>query len=257
VTAGFASQTYRPTTGRIGAVYLPTDLISFYVSHSRAVEPQTPVVSLTPANMGFSLLPIRQWEAGTKSTFFNGRLDTTVAVFQINKENIVTSTIVDNERITQQIGEQQSRGVELSASVRPYSSLQVMSDVTLLDPEYVEFNENLGTGIISRAGNAAPGSSDVVWNLTPMQRVGPVTVGVTFRRVGSRWRDTANTLRQGPYSTTQLFLSSRFYRGTRVTLTIRNLTDELYIPRNNSAVTGRIAAPRNFEVQFSRIVNPR
>jgi iron complex outermembrane receptor protein len=257
VTTGFASQEYHPTTGRIGAVYLPTDLITLYVSHSRAVEPQTPLVSISPANMGFSLLPSRQWEFGTKSTFFNGKLDATVAVFQIDKENIVTSTIVDNERITQQIGQQRSRGVELSGSYRPYPSLQVMSDVTLLDPEYVEFNENLGTGIVSRAGNAVPGSSDVVWNLTPMQQVGPVTISTTIRRVGWRWRDTANTLRQEPYTVSQLSLSSKFYRGTRVTLTVRNLTDELYIPRNNSANTGRIAAPRNFEIQFSRIFNPR
>lgn len=257
VTAGLADQTFHPATGRIGAVYLPSDLVTFYVSHSRAVEPQSPLVSLSPANMGFSLLPSRQWEAGTKSTLFNGRLDATLAVFQITKENILTSTIIDNERVTQQIGEQRSRGVEISGSVRPYSTLQVMSDVTLLDPEYVEFNENVGTGIVSRAGNAVPGSSSVVWNLTPMQQVGPVTVAATYRRVGARWRNTANTLRQGPYSTMQLSLSSRFYRGTRVTVTIRNLTDKLYIPRHNSDFTGRIAAPRNFEVQFSRVFNPR
>src|SRR5690606_575586 len=61
-TAGLANQTYHPSTGRIGAVYLPSDLVTFYVSHSRAVEPQSPLVSLTPANMGFSLLPSRQWE---------------------------------------------------------------------------------------------------------------------------------------------------------------------------------------------------
>ena len=79
----------------------------------------------------------------------------------------------------------------------------------------------------------------------------------SIRRVGLRWRNTANTLKLEPYTTTQLSFSSKFYRGTRVTLTIRNLTDELYIPRSNSDVTGRIAAPRHFEVQVSRIFNPR
>lgn len=254
-----ANQVYDPTTGRIGAVYLPTDRVMFYGSLSHAVEPQTPLVSITAANMAWSLMPSRQWEFGTKSTFFGGRLDATVAMFQINKENIVTSTIIDNVRVTQQIGEQQARGVEISGSWRPYASLQVMADVTFLDPEYVEFNENLGTGVISRAGNAVPGSQDMVWNFTPMQQVGPVTVSATFRRVGKRWFDTANTRQQDPYSTMQLSLSSRFYRGTRMTLTVRNLTDELYIPRMSAAippVSGRIAAPRNFEITFSRVWNP-
>jgi iron complex outermembrane receptor protein len=207
--------------------------------------------------LAFSLQPSRQWETGTKSTFLSGRLDATAALFQINKEDILTSTIIDNVRITQQIGEQRARGVELSVSGRPYSSLQVMGDVTFLNDEYVEFNENQGTGIISRAGNDVPHFPATVWNFTPMQRVGPVTVSMTVRRVGERWRNTANTFRLEPYTTVAMSLSSRVYRGTRVTVTMRNVTDEIYIPRSNSDVTGRLGAPRNFEVQFSRVFNPR
>ena len=52
-------------------------------------------------------------------------------------------------------------------------------------------------------------------------------------------------------------MSTRFYRGTRVTVVARNLTDKIYIPRSNSDVTGRLGAPRNLEVQFSRVFNPR
>jgi iron complex outermembrane receptor protein len=33
--------------------------------------------------------------------------------------------------------------------------------------------------------------------------------------------------------------------------------EPIYIPRSNSDVTGRVGAPRNFEVQFARIFNPR
>ena len=48
-------------------------------------------------------------------------------------------------RITQQIGEQRARGVELAASRLACTlSLQLMGDVTFLDDEYVEFNENQG-----------------------------------------------------------------------------------------------------------------
>jgi hypothetical protein len=45
-------------------------------------------------------------------------------------------------RVQQQLGEQRARGVELSVSARPYSTLQVMTDVTFLDDAYLEFNEN-------------------------------------------------------------------------------------------------------------------
>lgn len=244
---------YRPATGRVGAVYLPNPLVSFYGSYSRAVEPVTPLVSITGAQTAFSLQPSTQYEAGTKSTFLAGRLDATAAYFNISKENILTSTIIDNVRVSQQIGEQRSRGFELSLVGRPYQSLQIMGDVTFLQPQYVEFNENLGTGIIARSGNTVPHYAGSVWNLTPMQSIGPVTVSATIRRVGARWRDTANTLRLPSYTTTQLNLSSRFYRDARITLTVRNLTDELYIPRSNSDVTGRLAAPRHVEVTITKV----
>jgi iron complex outermembrane receptor protein len=257
VTTGFSSHDYYPATGRLGAVYLPSPLITLYASYNRAVEPVTPLVSITTASMDFSLQPSRQWEAGTKSTFLRGKIDATAALFQINKQDILTSSIIDNVRITQQIGEQMARGLELAVSARPYSTLQVMTDLTLLSDEYLEFNENQGTGIISRAGNTVPQFPATVWNFTPMQRVGPVTVSATVRRVGERWRNTANTIVLDPYTTVSMSLSSRFYHGSRLTLTVRNLTDAIYIPRSNSDVTGRVAAPRNVEVQFSRVFTPR
>lgn len=257
VGTGVFDKRYNPATGRLGAVYLPNPQVVLYGSYSRAVEPVTPLVSITGANMDFSLQPSRQIEVGTKATLLNGQVDVTAAYFQINKKNILAPAIIDNVRVTQQIGEQRSRGVELALSSRPYHGFQLMGDVSVLGNTYVDFNENLGTGIVSRAGNTVPQFASTLWNLTPMQRVGPVTVLATVRRVGDRWRNTANTLKLEPYTTVQLGVSTLAYRGMRVTLTVRNLTDELYIPRSNSDVTGRIAAPRNFEVQFTRVFNPR
>lgn len=256
VTTGFAGEDYYPTTGRLGAVYLLNPVVTFYGSYSHAVEPVTPLVSLTPANMGFSLQPSAQWETGSKSTVLNGRLDFTVALFQINKENILTSTIVNDERVTQQIGEQRSRGVEVSSSFRPYSTLQVAADWTNNENTYLEFNENQGTGVISRAGNTVPHSPKNVWNITPTQRLGPLSVSATVRRVGQRFRDQANAVRLKPYTTLSAAVSARVFGDTRITVVVRNLTDEIYIPRSNSDVSGRVAAPRNFEVQLTRTFKP-
>lgn len=252
VSTGLASKTYYPTTGRFGAVYMLTPLVSLYASHSRAVEPTTPLVSIAPASMSFSLQPSRQWEGGTKATVLNGRLETTFAWFGINKEDILTNTIVDGVRIQQQIGEQMSRGVEWSMTATPIPTFVVMADVTALNAEFVEFNENLGTGVVSRAGNDVAHTPALVFNVTPMQRIGPVSISATIRKVGERWRDNANTIRLEPYSTLNASLSVRFLRGTRLTLTGRNLTDEIYTPRSNSDVSARLGAPRSYELQLTR-----
>jgi iron complex outermembrane receptor protein len=253
VTTGFASQTYYPTTGRVGLVYAATPLVSFYASTSHAVEPVTPLVSINAANMVFGLQPTQQLETGTKATFLSGRVETTLAWFDIRKENILTSNIVEGVRLQQQIGEQMSQGVEWSMTATPHPSFIVMADVTSLAAEYVEFNENLGTGIVSRAGNDVPHVPSVTWNVTPMQRIGPVSVSATIRRVGERYRNTANTIRLEPYTTVGMSASVRFLHGTRLTVAGRNLTDEIYIPRSNSDVSGRLGAPRSFEVQLTRI----
>ena len=254
VTTGRFEKTYHPATGRLGVVYLLNPLWSLYASNSRAVEPVTPLVSISGANMTFSLQPSRQWETGTKATVLNGRLDTTVAWFQINKEDILTSNVVDGVRIQQQIGEQMSKGLEVAVTVSPLTGTTVMADVTALDAHYVEFNENVGAaGIISRAGNGVAHTPATVFNVTPMQRIGPVTVSATVRRVGERWRDNANTIRLQPYTLWNATISTSFLQGTRLTFVGRNLTDEIYIPRSNSDVSGRLGAPRSFEVLLTRV----
>jgi iron complex outermembrane receptor protein len=146
-----------------------------------------------------------------------------------------------------------SRGVEWSMTATPIPSFVLMADATVLNAEFVEFNENLGTGIVSRAGNDVAHTPAVLFNITPMQRIGPVTLSATIRKVGERWRNTANTIKLDPYTTVGASASVRFLRGTRLTITGRNLTDEIYIPRSNSDVSGRVAAPRSFEVQLTRI----
>jgi iron complex outermembrane recepter protein len=93
----------------------------------------------------------------------------------------------------------------------------------------------------------------VLFNITPLQRIGPLTLSATVRKVGERWRNTANTIRLEPYTTVGASASVRFLQGTRLTITGRNLTDEIYIPRSNSDVSGRVAAPRSFEVQLTRL----
>ena len=255
VTTGLSSQTYYPTTGRLGVVYLLNPLFSVYASNSYAVEPVTPLVSINATQMTFSLQPSRQFETGLKATMLGGRLDTTFAWFDISRENMLTNNIVDGVRLQQQIGEQMSRGVEWSvtATPTPLQSFLVMADVAVTNAEYVEFNENLGTGIVSRAGNDVAHVPAVVVNLTPIQRVGPVTFSATIRRVGERWRNTANTIRLDPYTTVNASASVRFLKNTRLTLTGRNLSDELYIPRSNSDVSGRVAGPRSWDIQLTRV----
>lgn len=247
-----SGKTFRPVTGRAGVVFTVHPNLNLYASNSRAVEPTTPFVSIGGSQLRFSLQPTRQWEGGAKGTFFRGRLDATGAYFSIGKRNILTSNVVDGVRLQQQIGKQVSHGVELSFFGRPVSSFSLAGDVVFTNAEYADFNENLGTGTVSRSGNDVQHVAPVVWNVTPSQQIGPVTLSATVRNVGARWGEAANTRRLRPYTTLDTRVSIRFLKGARLTLIGRNMTDELYIPRSSNTA-GRVAAPRNFEAQLTKI----
>jgi iron complex outermembrane receptor protein len=238
-------------TGRVGAVFTAHRDINLYISRSNAVEPVTPFVSIAGNQLPFSLQPTNQWEGGAKFSTLRGRLDATAAYFSIGKRNVLTSTIVDGVRLQQQIGKQVAHGVELSFFGHPLRSFTLAGDVAITNAEYADFNENVGTGIVSRAGNDVPHVAPVVWNVTPSQQVGPITLSATVRNVGARWGEAANTRRLAPYTTLDARVLIRLPGNSRLTLVGRNLTDELYIPRSSNTA-GRIAAPRNYEAQLTK-----
>jgi|GEM_PF-948787 len=251
-------KTFRPRTGRFGLVYSLFNDVNLYVSKSTAVQPVSPLISLSGAQVMFSLQPTRSWESGVKATALRGRLDATLAYFSMGKSNILTQNIVDGIRLQQQIGKQVGEGVEVSFAGRPIPSVNLLGDFSYTNAEYAEFNENLGaTGIVSRSGNDVPHVPAVVWNLTPTTRINRVTLSATVRNVGARWRDNANTFRLRPYTTVAANISIDLPGGARLTLTGRNLTNEVFIARSTSDATGRVAAPRNYGVQLTKTFGDR
>jgi iron complex outermembrane receptor protein len=244
---------YVPWTGRGGIIYKVYRDINVYVSKSKAVQPVNPLVNLATDQTLFSLQPTRSWEGGIKGSTLRGHIDATFAYFNMAKNNILTSNVVNGVRLTQQIGRQEADGVELSIAARPHRVLNIVGDYSYTDAIYGEFNENLGTGTISRSGNKVQQVPVSIWNLTPTFRIGPVFISSTIRYVGERWRDSANTFRLDGYTTLNSNIGLDLPGGTRLTLTGRNMTNTVYMSRNTSDVTGRIAPQRNYGIQLTKV----
>jgi iron complex outermembrane receptor protein len=136
---------------------------------------------------------------------------------------------------------------------RPTANLTVSGDLAVTLGKFLEFNENQGIGFISRTGNVPAGIPDIIWSLTPIQRVGPLSLAASLRSVGGRWGDNANTRRRPHYTTLDTWVSFRLptERNTLLTLRGTNMTDELYIPGGTSNTSGRIARPRSLEASLT------
>ncbi len=244
---------YYPATGRAGLVYAANDNVSFYGSYSRSVEPATQFVSLSGCcgtATFFGLTPARQFEVGAKGAALRNRLQGTFAYFDIEKKNIPTTTLIDNVPTPQVIGQQISRGIETSVTARPTASFNVTADVAFTHALFNDFNEVVSGANVRRDGNTPTGIPATVWNVTPTQQVGPLSIAASLRTVGSRWADTANTRLFGAYRTLDAWASMRVGKSTRVTLRGRNLTDEAYITRPGTT-SGFVGAPRSYEVSLS------
>src|SRR5581483_12407214 len=99
------------------------------------------------------LTPGRQYEAGAKGTAIRGRLEGTIAYFDIMKRNIPTITIINDVPTDQLVGRQTSKGVDLSVTARPISSLLLNGDLEYTHGAFAEFNEVVSGVNVSRAGN--------------------------------------------------------------------------------------------------------
>src|SRR5262249_355311 len=156
-----------------------------------------------------------------------------------------------NVSTNQQVGRQTSKGVELSAVGRPTMHLAIAADYAITEANFADFTEIVNGVNVSRTGNTPVNVPHVVWNITPMQRIGPLDFAATLRQVGARWGDTVNTRRVGSYTTIDAQVGYRFANGTRIRLRGRNLADKIYTP-SVSATSGRLEAPRSFDVTVTK-----
>lgn len=240
---------YRTTTGRLGLVATLTRDINAYASLSRAAEPVTQLVSLTATSADFSLQKGRQYEAGLKGTFLRGQLDATLAVFDLLKKDLLTSTTdpVTGIRTNQQIGAQKSKGLEAALAISPGAGWRVELNGAFTDSSYADFNENLGTGIISRAGKRPSNVPEWVANVFVAKRFAHgLSLSGGPRYVSDRFGNTNNSVVADGYVVLDAS-ASYTYRRTTFTLRGRNLLDEIYEPVAGTTMR-RLSDPRTAEL---------
>lgn len=114
---------------RIGAVYKVTPNINVYGTWVKGYQPQTATAINNPDAGGpFDPLLSQLFEAGIKAEWFNKRLSTTLAFYNITQEGALydANDTANPDRLIQ-IGEDKSKGIELDiyGSIRPNWSMIV------------------------------------------------------------------------------------------------------------------------------------
>lgn len=141
---------------RVGLVYRPWQWVSFYGNYVKSLGSNN---SGTPLPDSGSLDPqtARQWEAGIKTEFFGGAVSSTVAYFDLTKENVATA--IPGTPFSRTIGEANSRGVEFDLSGRVTDQLNVIAN-------YAYTNAKVTKDLSGTEGNrlvAVPAHSGSLW----------------------------------------------------------------------------------------------
>lgn len=221
-------RSYANTGWRIGTVYQWDPNSSVYAQVARAAEPVSSLFFLSPDNANFGMTTGRQVEVGFKKLLPGQRGEFTLALYDIEKKNLLTRDPDDPSRSIP-VGKRSARGVEATASLNLSSTLRLDANATVLRARYDDFSERDAGVVVSRNGNVPTDVPERAANLWLDWKLLPDwTLGGGARHVGKRYADDANTMEMPAYTTMDFALRWQATSDTTVALRGFNVTDRLY-----------------------------
>jgi iron complex outermembrane receptor protein len=241
------------TSGRIGVVYQPVASSSIYAQYTTGTDPLGSLITTSSSQINFTLATARQVEVGYKQTFMGGKGEFTAALYDIVKNNLLTRDF-SNPALVQQVGQQSSRGVEVSLVMPVTSQVSVEANAAVLQAKFDKFFENVGGVSISRNGKHPTNTPNVSSNLwltyTPIARL---RLQGGLRYVGETFSDNANTAanRLPDYLVLDAGAAYQINSKLNVRLSLYNLTDKLYASNAYNPGQWILGRPRSVDVTLS------
>ncbi|HEX9805811.1 MAG TPA: TonB-dependent receptor [Alteraurantiacibacter sp.] len=238
-----ASKTLESTTWRVGAVYQPVPDISLYAQYATAVDPLGTLTSFSGSSSEFQLTYAngRQYEAGLKALFMEGRGSFTLAAYRLEKNNLFSQTQPNGDIL--QVGQRSSQGVEASLTLELPAGFGIAANGTVLDANFDEFEgfENM----------TPPGVPEAAANLElRWSGFDKFEARANLRHVGHRFTDNANQFRVPAYTVVDLSATYALLPGLGLDLRVYNLFDEAYAYSTYGDEQWILGRPRSFDISL-------
>ncbi len=225
---------------RIGVVYQPGQAHALYANLSRSFLPVGNDFFYGGKDFA-QIKPVEslQKEIGDKSEWFGGRLQSTVALYEITQRNVATKDPSDPAGVRQvQTGEQQSRGLEVDLTGNLAQGWKVFANATVNHARITQSN-NYKVG--NRPANI-PKHAAGLWSNYELGR--GFTIGAGAFYVGDRFAVEDNAVRLPSYVRLDAMLG---YKGKNweAGLNLNNLADKVYYESANNNFQIQPGAPRS------------
>lgn len=220
-----AKQRDEKWSGRVGLNYLFESGVSPYVSYATSFEP---AVGQTYGGSPFVPLTGRQFEAGLKYRPPNSDSLYSIAVFDLQQENVLVTDIntpVFGYQIQQ--GKIRSQGVELEAHAQLTPALTLIGSYTYTQ---AKVKKTTDPATLNKQVPLQPRHQASVWAdyRFPADIAPGLGLGAGVRYTGASYGDSANKWKNKAY--TLIDAQAHYtYGDWRFLLTVNNLTDKKYI----------------------------
>src|SRR6185436_7870806 len=125
---------------------------NIYAQYATAIDPVANACCISAAQLDYAMSEGKQTEIGLKQSAWDGRLEWTLAAYDITKNKLLTPNPNDLGSSIQ-VGEQSSRGVEASIAVSFAETWRIELNGTVLRARYEDFSEVVNGKSESRKGN--------------------------------------------------------------------------------------------------------
>jgi iron complex outermembrane receptor protein len=185
---GVQTRNQQAYTYRAGILYAPVGTHQFYFNSSSSF---TPVTDIPPNGAELKPRTGRSYEAGHRWQGFGGRLQTSLALYHLELNNLSFRTSL--AEVTQ-AGQQRARGVDLDINANLTRGIRLVANYGYSQPVFTEFDAFTGKQprfVQKHAANA--------W-LTKSWSNG-VIASIGSRYMGPMFTNNANTIRMGGWTT--------------------------------------------------------
>ncbi len=243
---------------RIGLTYAVTSNINVYGTYLTGFQPQSNTVTLLPSTGNFfwatqsaaQFKPLESdlKELGAKGEFFDGKLQATVAVYEITQKNILMNANDPTQPdLLVQRGEDRSRGFEIDITGSITKNWQIYASYSYIDAVIIN---DANINLINQRKENTPQNSANLWtryNFPEHSLLKDLGLGLGIQHQGSRVPWFTRDFEVPAFT---VFDAALYYAPVRsniqLALNVGNLFDKTYWLGAQNYTRLFPAAPRNF-----------
>jgi iron complex outermembrane receptor protein len=231
---------------RIGLVYELTPNASLYATYNNGFDPFEASTSTQVFNAPFKPVKSQLLEAGAKANFFNNKLSTSVALYQLTLMNVaVNANDISNPNLYVQQGEDRSRGIETEANgnILPNLSIAVSYSYCVAKVIQSKIASQVGTLVENAPKNTSNSWIKYIFNKGALRGFG---VAAGHSQVSARNTLDPNILLPGYIVLNAGIRYER--RHINAAINLNNITNKTYWMGAYNNVNKWPGAPNNFMI---------